>query len=159
MGGRLLDSPWQTFRRVADYHGRSTRSELLYFGLLVILVGYAISFLVSGTRYAGDEAVRSLFLVLFLVPGLALLVRRLHDQGRSATWVSAGLPALAAILFQRWQRHVGLSETLFDDRWTALELAGGLSALALLLLALVPPDEGANAYGADPRLNHAGQAG
>jgi uncharacterized membrane protein YhaH (DUF805 family) len=155
---RPFDSPWQTFRRLADYRGRSTRSELLYFGLLMTLTGYLVSFLASGTRYAGEEAVRSLFLAGFLVPLIPMLVRRLHDQSRSGWWLLAGLPALAAILVEQSRRHSGGAEPLLEGAGP-VAIVALLSALAVLALALLPEDRNANRYGPNPRQSQAGETG
>jgi uncharacterized membrane protein YhaH (DUF805 family) len=62
----------------AQFEGRASRSEYWWFYLFTVLVGAAADSL-GGT--AGNLA--SLF---FLLPGLALVARRLHDTGRSGWW-------------------------------------------------------------------------
>ncbi len=155
---RPFDSPWHSFRRLADYRGRSTRSELLYFGLLMTLTGYVVSFVTSGTRYSGEETVRSLFLAAFLAPSIPLLVRRLHDQSRSGWWLLAGLPALAAILVEQSRRHSGGAGHPLEGVGP-VAIVALLSALAVLALALLPEDRNANRYGPNPRQSQAGEAG
>ena len=62
----------------AQFEGRASRSEYWWFYLFTVLVSAAADSL-GGT--AGNLA--SLF---FLLPGLALAARRLHDTGRSGWW-------------------------------------------------------------------------
>jgi uncharacterized membrane protein YhaH (DUF805 family) len=62
----------------AQFDGRASRSEYWWFYLFTVLVSAAADSL-GGT--AGNLA--SLF---FLLPGLALAARRLHDTGRSGWW-------------------------------------------------------------------------
>ena len=62
----------------AQFDGRASRSEYWWFYLFTVLVSAAADSL-GGT--AGNLA--SLF---FLLPGLVLAARRLHDTGRSGWW-------------------------------------------------------------------------
>jgi uncharacterized membrane protein YhaH (DUF805 family) len=62
----------------AQFEGRASRSEYWWFYLFTVLVSAAADSL-GGT--VGNLA--SLF---FLLPGLALVARRLHDTGRSGWW-------------------------------------------------------------------------
>ena len=71
------------FSKYSVWGGRASRSEYWYFALLQI-IAYVIALIldtVAGT-YIFTIIV---FLGLFL-PGLAVLVRRLHDTGRSGGW-------------------------------------------------------------------------
>ena len=72
--------------RYARFSGRAPRAEFWYFSLFVFLIGL-------GARLADAVWLRdrfSLFAVLvdlaFLLPGLAVAVRRLHDLDRSGWW-------------------------------------------------------------------------
>ena len=62
----------------AQFDGRASRSEYWWFYLFTLLVTAAVDSF-GGT--AGNLA--SLF---FLLPGFALIARRLHDVGRSGWW-------------------------------------------------------------------------
>ena len=75
----------------AQFEGRASRSEYWWFYLFTVLVSAAADSL-GGT--AGNLA--SLF---FLLPGLALVARRLHDTGRSGwcfliAFTVIGIPVL-----------------------------------------------------------------
>lgn len=85
------------YRRYFDFSGRSRRKEYWMFTLFNVLVVIAIN-IAFGTRdyeniagYVGFESMLSttggmltaLFRLFSLIPGLAVAVRRLHDQDRS----------------------------------------------------------------------------
>jgi len=79
------------FENYANFSGRARRSEYWYFAffnLLVAILGYVIdNFL--GLNF--DEGAGGPFYLLVLLgtllPGLAVLVRRLHDQNKSGWYV------------------------------------------------------------------------
>ena len=62
----------------AQFEGRASRSEYWWFYLFTLLAT-AVADRVSGT--VGDIAS-----LVFLLPSLALVARRLHDVGRSGWW-------------------------------------------------------------------------
>lgn len=85
------------YRRYAEFQGRSRRREYWMFALFYTLVMIVLNALfgthdavrapgtfVYGTRLVGiGGGVAGLFWLASLVPGLAVSVRRLHDQDRS----------------------------------------------------------------------------
>jgi len=87
-----MDYMWMPLKRYADFSGRSRRKEYWLFNLGVVLA-YTALLMVSfaSTRQNGEPgAVSALVALLFvgiwlalIIPSLAVLVRRLHDQERS----------------------------------------------------------------------------
>jgi len=75
------------FRKYAVFNGRASRSEYWFFVLFELLL-YIVLIAVDIAVFRGSMNVFSTLasLVLFL-PGLAVLVRRLHDTDRSAWWI------------------------------------------------------------------------
>lgn len=74
--------------RYAQFFGRARRSEYWYFALfnwLAVVAVSAISHFLLSTWLA--TGVTSLISVLLFIPSLAVLVRRLHDTGRSGWWL------------------------------------------------------------------------
>lgn len=85
------------YRRYAEFTGRSRRKEYWMFALFQLLVSMAIGLvfgrtttMMGGGMMAGMTTVQgpggmvqNLFSLVSLVPGLAVSVRRLHDQDRS----------------------------------------------------------------------------
>lgn len=72
------------FRKYATFTGTASRPEYWWFALfnsVGSLVLYAINV----------PALRGLWGLALLLPGLAVAVRRLHDTGRSAWWLLASI--------------------------------------------------------------------
>jgi len=99
-GYNMVTAVQSAFRQYACFSGRATRSEYWWFqvfGLIVTIATQAI-----GIELAAATELLVLFnivtsfvsLVLFL-PGLAVLVRRLHDMGKSGLNILWGLLPLA----------------------------------------------------------------
>ncbi len=109
----------QAFRNWRVYRGRASRSAFWWFALVQAVVGivvYFILLLLVFVSNAGGSGARSgqthvsgaghfvflivlVYLCSFGVPGLALLVRRLHDTGKSGWWWFIGfLPFAGPII-------------------------------------------------------------
>ena len=77
--------------KYVDFSGRARRSEYWYFALFTFLVGLVASILdaILGTGYDDSSGglINSLASLAFLLPSLAVAVRRLHDTGRSGWWM------------------------------------------------------------------------
>jgi uncharacterized membrane protein YhaH (DUF805 family) len=71
-------------KKYATFSGLASRSEYWYFVLFLAIGNIVFSFHVL-------LPVRVLWTLAFLVPDLAVAVRRLHDTGRSAWWLLTGL--------------------------------------------------------------------
>ena len=77
------------YRNYANFSGRASRSEYWFVALYSLLAGFVFTFV--GLSWI-------LFLVNF-IPGLALLVRRLHDTNRSGGYAFfLLLPLIGAIV-------------------------------------------------------------
>ncbi|OAX87570.1 hypothetical protein A7D16_01900 [Xanthomonas nasturtii] len=82
-------------KRYADFNGRSRRKEYWMFALmqtlvLIVLTGlFAVAAAVMGSENNPGPvawlivAVMVIFVLALIVPGIAVTVRRLHDQGKS----------------------------------------------------------------------------
>lgn len=85
------------YRRYFDFSGRSRRMEYWMFALFQFLVSAVISALLGNNTYQTAGAmvgfntaltgpggvVQNIFGLISFIPGLAVAVRRLHDQDRS----------------------------------------------------------------------------
>ena len=99
------------YRRYADFKGRSRRKEYWLFVLFQLLVAVVITAIFGRTEYvrvgffasavtnvAGPGGILlGLFRLFSFIPGIAVAVRRLHDQDKSG-W----LLLLALIPFLGW---------------------------------------------------------
>lgn len=134
--------------------GRATRTELAVYTLVAVVITLAVSFI---TALLAPYSVRALvsdgLSVLLAIPVPALLVRRLHDQGRSGslTW-------LAVFAFAVWLVRAIIARTLgmdarieFDSAAWIVDWAVILANLGAVIFAILPGTRGTNRFGPDPR--------
>ncbi len=67
------------FSKYANFSGNASRSEFWWFALFILIVGSALTYI--------NENVVSVFLILILLPFLAVGTRRLHEIGKSGWWL------------------------------------------------------------------------
>ena len=89
-------------RHYADFSGRASRSEYWLFVLFFVII-YAVCLLIDYNAFwSGQMTIMPLSTTAYLVhfiPGLAVLVRRLHDTDRSGWWL---LISLVPVLGSLW---------------------------------------------------------
>ena len=77
-------------KKYACFSGRARRQEYWLFALFNIIAGIIIGViagvLVSVTNVTAFAYLGSIYNLAVLIPGLAVLFRRLHDTGRSGWW-------------------------------------------------------------------------
>ena len=100
-----LRSFWTRYR---DFKGRSRRSEYWFIQLFLVVTNIAVAiidlalmgwdvdrFIANG----GGGIVGLVWILVTIVPALAVLVRRLHDTGKNGWWALVGLlPLVGAIV-------------------------------------------------------------
>jgi uncharacterized membrane protein YhaH (DUF805 family) len=96
------------FNNYANFRTRAIRSEYWFWTLFVVLlsiVAKVIDLVVFSSGMGGvDMGPASAILFLaFLVPGIAIVVRRLHDGDRSGWWMLlVFIPLIGAIVLLVW---------------------------------------------------------
>jgi uncharacterized membrane protein YhaH (DUF805 family) len=94
--------------RFADFKGRSRRSEYWYVQLFLVVTNMAVAgidlalmdgdvdrFIANG----GGGIVGLIWIFATIVPALAVLIRRLHDTGKTGWWALVGfIPLVGAIV-------------------------------------------------------------
>jgi uncharacterized membrane protein YhaH (DUF805 family) len=83
------------FAKYAVFSGRSSRSAYWWwylFDLLVTAAAYAVSAAI------GSSVIYLLAILGLLLPGLAVLVRRLHDAGHSGWWALIAIVPLIGFI-------------------------------------------------------------
>ena len=134
--------------------GRATRSELVSYALAAAFTMLLVSFV---TALVADYPVRALvsngLTLILAIPVPALLVRRLHDQGRSGWAVWLALPGFIVwlvrtgiALSQGMQARIELDRMTWVVDWIVI-----LANVALVLLLALPGTAGPNRFGPDPR--------
>lgn len=123
------------FNRYADFQGRSRRSEYWWvylFNMMVVLGLMIVAFLPGSINYSTGEpgvvyfiliGVLFLYMLGTLIPGLALMVRRLHDVNLSG-WILLGV---------------------------LVPLVNLLVGIGLFIVCFIPGTVGPNKYGPDPK--------
>jgi|SRR6185312_15042428 len=84
-------------KKYAVFRGRARRRELWYFVLFMFLIEFGLSFAFALLTRGDEEVtqgVSALFALVFLIPTLAVSVRRLHDTGRTGWWLFLSLVPL-----------------------------------------------------------------
>lgn len=84
----------------ANFSGRARRAEVWSFFLMNVLVSVVLMFLTFFVLGLVGSLLSGLFSLWALIPGIALVVRRLHDTGRSGWWYFISLvPIIGFIWF------------------------------------------------------------
>jgi uncharacterized membrane protein YhaH (DUF805 family) len=129
-------------KRYADFSGRSRRMEYWMFALFQLIVVFAfaaIFFIAGGSSGMFEDGAEPspvvlgllgvfglLYLGLFFIPGLAVAVRRWHDQDKTG-WMVLLFIVLGLIPFIGW-----------------------IASIANIVFMCLPGTSGPNKYGEDP---------
>lgn len=113
------------FTKYATFRGRARRSEYWYFNIFYMLCTlplYLFSLCMLEIEGEGAVAYVPLFMgcfiqVIFFLPSLSVMVRRLHDTGKSGWWTlliliasSSVIGSIAAIIFLSLDSQPGRNE-------------------------------------------------
>lgn len=104
----FLDAIKSFWSHYSKFKGRSRRSEYWWIQLFLVLTNLAVAaidlalmegdldrFIANG----GGGIVGLIWILVTIVPALAVLVRRLHDTGKSGWWVLIGfVPLIGGIV-------------------------------------------------------------
>ncbi len=116
------------FRKYIVFSGRAQRSEYWYWVLFMILANIAISFLeavINDMATGNAGLLNAAFSIATLLPGVSVVVRRLHDTNRSGWWYWIVLvPIVGIIILLVWLATKGSDgpndfghDPLDDDTW------------------------------------------
>ncbi len=150
----LLTSARRTIALSFTASGRATRSEVLAYGVFVLAISFPILVICGFVLpYEQRRLVDLGLTVLATLPAVALLIRRLHDQARGASWA---LPAIAAFLCWAARTAAGYAmgpsaRSQFDQLIWPLDWLLTVANLLTIALLLLPGTKGSNAFGPDPR--------
>lgn len=152
-----INKLWQNFtdtisNHYVDFDGRVGRAQFWYYIAVYAVVGILVS-IVGNIAWTGG-GLRALYGLALLLPTLGITARRLHDIGRTASWVlllavpwvlSIVMGLITILSFFTF----GLLGILFVF-WPVIGLIA-LAAVALLIYFCAQPGmAGANEYGPPP---------
>ncbi|NHM34004.1 DUF805 domain-containing protein [Neobacillus terrae] len=87
----------KVLKNYATFNGRARRKEYWMFTLISVIITILLAVAEAATGL--DSILTGLFSLAILVPSLAVIVRRLHDTGRSGLMVLLGLiPIIGGII-------------------------------------------------------------
>lgn len=136
-------------RNYANFRGRASRTEFWYFVLFLFLYLLVVAgiFLLCGdsSKYSAKFAG-----LPFLLPYLSVMVRRLHDIGRSGWWAGGYLLVFVA----SWAAGIASGKPGYAEWWSDAELAivmlQAVYLVAMLYWLCKVGDPEANRYGEPP---------
>lgn len=148
-------SLWRTIRGTFDFAGRSTRTDFWIFAIVPqMLVGVCLLLVEALVDLDFDRArnVKDVMSLAIMVPSFALFVRRLHDQDRTGWWVAVLVVGFAAaVISDNGHPSIPGIAKLETPWWLGLAFVAGI--ILVWLFGLLPPSEGDNRYGPNPRLD------
>ncbi len=123
----FLQAVQSAFKNYINFQGRAARSEYWWFVLFNIACQLIPYFLMAGESAKGHPGVFTglywLISLAFLLPGLGLAVRRLHDTDRSGWWILVGLIPVAGLILIYWLAIKGTPGT---NKFGADRLSAGV---------------------------------
>ena len=134
------------FRKYFDFKGRARRSEFWWFALFGLLVSTVLSFF--GLMVPVIAYVSSIFTLAMIIPLLAALCRRLHDNFTELASTTNVEDAMA--MTQELVNSVQSSPALATI-WVVCALAALLLGIVLIVFACIDSKWGENKHGPSPK--------
>ena len=97
---KMIDAYKRFLSNYANFNGRSTRSDYWYVFLVNFLISFVIGLIGSMIPSLSEllSTLSSLYSLAVLIPGLALVVRRLHDINKSGWYYFMALIPIAGVI-------------------------------------------------------------
>ena len=96
---QIIESYVDVWVNWKNFSGRTRRSAYWYAVLANMIIAFILGF-VGGMLNL--DIIGELYSLVFLIPSIALCVRRLHDTGHSGWWYLIVLTGIGAILLLVW---------------------------------------------------------
>lgn len=94
------------FGKYSNFETRASRSEFWWFQIFLTIVSNVLTILdtMNGSinQGIGVGLLSGLFLLATIVPSISVLVRRLHDTGRSGWWGLLSLTGIGILFLLYW---------------------------------------------------------
>jgi uncharacterized membrane protein YhaH (DUF805 family) len=106
-----------SWRRYTDFRGRSSRPAYWWTFLISAIIVFVLGG-ISASIWDLDSndtgPLESIYLIAYLIPSIALEVRRLHDVGRSGKWIFIMVTGVGILLLLFWAFSRSRPE---DNKW------------------------------------------
>ncbi len=86
------------FKNYTNFKARSTRSEYWWWCLAAIIAGVVLNIIGAIVGSTVGNVLSGIWGLATLIPGIAIVIRRLHDIGKSGWWILIGLIPLAGAI-------------------------------------------------------------
>lgn len=108
------------FSQYIGFSGRARRAEYWYWVLFTLVLTFGAMFALMPTiGPARANMIQSFISLALFLPGLGVLVRRLHDTDRSGWWSLLPLTVIGALVLLVWLCQEGTKGTnRFGERTT-----------------------------------------
>ena len=93
------------FNNYIGFDGRASRSEYWFWILFTFVVYFIIGLIdafLFGMEPTDPQWIGDIFSLIFFLPGLAVIVRRLHDVGRNGWWFLLSFTIIGIIPLIIW---------------------------------------------------------
>ena len=95
----MIEAYKRFFRNYTNFSGRSTRSDYWYVVLANIIIGIIIGVVDELLGLSESTiTISTIYTLATIIPGLALIVRRLHDINLSGMWCFISFIPLGGII-------------------------------------------------------------
>ena len=102
----FIEAVTSGFRNCVNFSGRAIRSEFWYWNLfatvVVVVFGVIDERLYPGEQMGAFSVVTGVVSLAFILPSLAVMVRRLHDIDRTGWWVLLEFTVLGVFVLLYW---------------------------------------------------------
>jgi uncharacterized membrane protein YhaH (DUF805 family) len=102
----LIEAVSSGFRNYVNFSGRAIRSEYWYWslfaGVVLVVFGAIDEWLYPGDQLGAFSVVNMIVILVLVLPGLAMSIRRLHDIDRTGWWLLLGLTVIGGLVLLYW---------------------------------------------------------
>jgi uncharacterized membrane protein YhaH (DUF805 family) len=109
------------FANYVNFFGRATAPEF-WFWILFCVIGAVVTEILDAAVFIphpGLSPFNTLFTLAVLLPSLAVMVRRLHDTGRSGWWLLLVPTGIGILVLLRWASFESLTDDNKHDQLAA----------------------------------------